>query len=777
MPPYLTPLQIFENYKKTNPQKCKGKSTTEICRLAGLSDKQIAELKTTSAWLFCFDKENSSINQDFSMTEILGGHFKYTKTSNKKQNPLPYKFQNKKDDDGNCIVDLTQFEPSNLKKIFNEELFDIKKENDNTTVIDKKTKKVVFKAEKITDDFGNFYYNIHQDFNGKKTVTKIDNGYYETEIAYNKDGSHTVSDFQFGKDFPQKKIFYDKTNAEKWFLLYDVKGREYQKEYANGKVENYLVNELIQDITAKTRFGLPTTRNSLKQHLEQIQWNNAAEVLYTYYETTGRDLIADINEEIGLSKQLREQLCEQIIEKLQQDAGGLYNNKFSNYMIKVLNKDMSSLSSTNFDYHIAMASKIPNLDKFVESYNKTYESKDFLKEINKHSFLKNSKGKELFDKAFTTSHDYLHSAKYLADLLDDDISGIGSGKLEQHIKFITPYNVEQVMKYYTRPKVLGVNVENFLKKFNVTEDEYKYVSTLEPLITAIYAEWGIPEKKRYELMNYVFEQLKQYDRNKPTYYDDIIEDLSNNMNDSIKRKVDLKRLDNRLLSGQDRDFVWTDKISQGSTGDCWLLAGIISILNKNNGTEMIDKIVLPNPKENGYIVNLKGVNKKVKVSYSEIENMNHLSNGNYQVTAIEIAVDKYMKENAYADNSIFSNPDFDINGNTASFLYNLVLCNGKICSPNDISDINEFNNHKKVYSIGFRKIIGDKNHKYPGLGIDENGNKVDIVRNHEYAIKGSDKEYVYLINPWDSTVTIKVKWEDIKNLPFPKPDISYAEVE
>ena len=75
MPPYLTPLQIFENYKKANPQKCKGKSTTEICRLAGLSDKQITELKTTSAWLFCSDKENVNANQDFSMTEILGGNF------------------------------------------------------------------------------------------------------------------------------------------------------------------------------------------------------------------------------------------------------------------------------------------------------------------------------------------------------------------------------------------------------------------------------------------------------------------------------------------------------------------------------------------------------------------------------------------------------------------------------------------------------------------------------------------------------------------------------
>ena len=94
MPPYLTPLQIFENYKKANPQKCKGKSTTEICRLAGLNAKQIAELKTTSAWLFCFDKENASTNQNFNMTEILGGQFCNTQA---KHNPPKYKNIHAKD--------------------------------------------------------------------------------------------------------------------------------------------------------------------------------------------------------------------------------------------------------------------------------------------------------------------------------------------------------------------------------------------------------------------------------------------------------------------------------------------------------------------------------------------------------------------------------------------------------------------------------------------------------------------------------------------------------
>ena len=111
MPPYLTPLQIFENYKKANPQKCKGKSTTEICKLAGLSDKQIAELRTTSAWLFCFDKKNISSNQDFNMTEIFGGSFskktqtkQHSKTNfNRKIEPT---FQSEKQGDCWLLSDI-----------------------------------------------------------------------------------------------------------------------------------------------------------------------------------------------------------------------------------------------------------------------------------------------------------------------------------------------------------------------------------------------------------------------------------------------------------------------------------------------------------------------------------------------------------------------------------------------------------------------------------------------------------------------------------------------
>ena len=133
MPPYLTPLQIFENYKKQNPQKCKGKSTTEICRLAGLNEKQIAELKTTSAWLFCFDKENATTNQDFSMTEIFGGEFK--------QNVVKKKYQTQDREDIKQEINVNDYTYETLKKQYDSSKYNVTREKYVTMDIIKVTRK------------------------------------------------------------------------------------------------------------------------------------------------------------------------------------------------------------------------------------------------------------------------------------------------------------------------------------------------------------------------------------------------------------------------------------------------------------------------------------------------------------------------------------------------------------------------------------------------------------------------------------------------------------
>lgn len=99
MPQNLTLFQIFENYKKSNPQNCKDKSTIEICKLAGLSNDQIVALKLTSAWLFCDSPKSGSEYCDINFTEIMGGIFNTNIPETNFNKKIEQTFQSKKQGD------------------------------------------------------------------------------------------------------------------------------------------------------------------------------------------------------------------------------------------------------------------------------------------------------------------------------------------------------------------------------------------------------------------------------------------------------------------------------------------------------------------------------------------------------------------------------------------------------------------------------------------------------------------------------------------------------
>ena len=46
--------------------------------------------------------------------------------------------------------------------------------------------------------------------------------------------------------------------------------------------------------------------------------------------------------------------------------------------------------------------------------------------------------------------------------------------------------------------------------------------------------------------------------------------------------------------------------------------------------------------------------------------------------------------------------------------------------------------------------------------VNQNGDFVEMYNCHAYTLKGADKEYVYLINPHDSSEIIKVPLEQYK---------------
>lgn len=65
-----------------------------------------------------------------------------------------------------------------------------------------------------------------------------------------------------------------------------------------------IINDLYNDIYAKTRLGTPTTGKNIKEHVKRINKNNVLEVIKGYYEKTGKDkqsLVSAIFHEVGLS--------------------------------------------------------------------------------------------------------------------------------------------------------------------------------------------------------------------------------------------------------------------------------------------------------------------------------------------------------------------------------------------------------------------------------------------------------------------------------------------
>ena len=248
------------------------------------------------------------------------------------------------------------------------------------------------------------------------------------------------------------------------------------------------------------------------------------------------------------------------------------------------------------------------------------------------------------------------------------------------------------------------------------------------------------------------------------YIEDIRADMIVNKNNLEKLKVDIERLANR---GQVKNTRTVSKPNgkididseQGSTGDCWLLAGLISMYKKPQGKELLESLLKVNEQTGDLIVTLKGVNKKYTITVEEIDAASYLSGGDGDIRAIELAFDKYIRELAYGGDS-----KVDINGNTCDYIYKVLLDENTMYKSYNEFKHKDFNNPSKYYTMGKSGYDIEDFSIFEKAMINEKGESVDMVTGHAYAIIKSDATYVYVVNPWNSEETLRITHEKIKEL-------------
>lgn len=375
--------------------------------------------------------------------------------------------------------------------------------------------------------------------------------------------------------------------------------------------------------------------------------------------------------------------------------------------------------------------------------------------------------------------------------------------------------------------------EDFLQNLKQTPPEFiegaltYYKKTYgQSLMDAINEEWGLDSKIKKEALEYIINcRLESFDygtENKKSLFSEIIESRALSMDDRMKyarqffsklkelqesrgiymddllasfekelqkqkkswspaEGINLDRLVKQLLQrSKERPDTTTQNtvpngkidadFKQGTTGDCWLLASIKAIANTTKGLEILNDSIKVN-KGGSVTVTLKGKNKTYTFSKDEITRSSHLSTGDLDVRAIEMAVNKYITEEG---GLYFHDDAVDIKGNYMMAAFELLT--GKSMPgflPFDSKGDRKLYPERYGMAIITDEQIDNFNktnhiacvsaHNKPNLEVMTISDKKEVLlTGHAYTVVRSDSKYVYLINPHDTSLEIPVDRETFK---------------
>lgn len=237
-----------------------------------------------------------------------------------------------------------------------------------------------------------------------------------------------------------------------------------------------------------------------------------------------------------------------------------------------------------------------------------------------------------------------------------------------------------------------------------------------------------------------------------------------------------------------------DATKQQTIGDCWVLAGVNALNQSAEGKKMLSDSIQHND-DGSITVKLKGVNKEYTYSAEEIIDNKYytpnksFSKGDTDMNLFEKAIGQYRKE-------LIESGDYKKNGR------DLEKTAGKNATPEDplkggqideaIYYITGIKSEYSSASTGdikedalayFDKLNSNGDKYIMNAAFKENDSStIGIITDHAYSINRVDDDYVYVVNPHDSSREIAYEKEkfldnvrqitvtDLSSTPSPKKD-------
>ena len=729
MPGGLSAVEKFNNYVSTHQKECSGKSAYEICTsILEMNENELKEIEANKFLLpFIYTAEDNKQ----SPYNPLGLDLSKNKTNKtpqitpeKKQNiPKPKLHPQAQFAEVNNagLIKQNQFEIEELKKKYNNKEYTVSKDAKTgiITVKNKKNGSIILEVTKRSNLRTDVTYKkdphkketLTFDSGGQvwsyKTTVKGSNG-NTTETIYSK-GSQTPSKItEYNPDKKCQKIF-DKNGmlTTEYFYEGDNNQLSFIKYYSNGQV--YKTNCL----------GVTT---------------------YPLVDDLGK-ILAKKN----LTPKDISELSTNILKRMNENNGQEIADKYKQTFNRELPDDIKKMPIPE-----SIKDKLITRILQLDGYNLAYE-------------------------------------------LWNDISGPGSGDLKDHIKLINANNIKYVLVgYRERAFVKNVGGKRTIDENSMWFDKInskvrnklknKYIDTIRPkegLLTAISDEVGLFENEKRELLNHIIDTaLKNCSPKvkKVTYQailthpDDMhkIElDLYRAMN-LEDGKLDKSHLDLPDSSTNNNSF--KGAVSQGKTGDCWLVAGAISGIYKKRALEKMEHQVTYDRKTDTYFVELKGLNETISVKGSDFKDRTFISSGSNKLKALEVAFDNNIRDKSYnttdelyvIDNGTITG--VDIVGGKAEDMWQALFGNDGIADGNTQVDplTEDFSNPDVLYTMWLKNSAYNEFNKHvlKDIAKDSKGKNYTFKTHHEISIIGSDKDNIYLIDPnteSDDIITVSRK--------------------